>query len=250
MRKPWLWALGCGMLVAACNEISGPIRPVFYGYSLIVSDVVQQDTVIDGEEYLFGETITDTVDFAWPPSALPIRIWVHDTLGLPGDVQGAIAAWKNVLMYGEVGATFVGDSLDADIIVRGSAPAPVPAPAGTRLLSFTSAPAACEGGTDVYISAPDHGKLWTPIRVYVIPKFAPDLPETQACLARVTIHEIGHALGLFRHSPDVEDIMYSFPDVDAPSEGDAATILQLYHQQSDLRPALGRDSLSVPETTH
>jgi hypothetical protein len=251
-HRSWLWAVGCGLAaLAACNALSGPLRPVFYGYSLIVSDVVQQDTVIDGVEYFNGETMTDTVDFAWPQSALPVKIWVHDTLGLPHNVQLAIAAWKDVLMYGEVGAAFVSDSLDADIIIRGSAPAPAPAPAGTRLFSFTSAPAACEGGTDVYVSAPDHTKLWTPIRVYVLPKFAPDLEVTKDCLARVTIHELGHALGLFRHSPDPDDIMYSFPDtsVHAPSEGDAATILQLYHQESDLRPALGRDSLSVPETT-
>jgi len=239
-----LLAVGC-WLSASCNEISGPIRPSAYGYSMIVSDMVQQDTVIDGVEYFTGDQITDTVDFAWPHSALPIKIWVHDTLGLPHDVQLAIAAWKNVLVYGEVGATIVHDSLDADIIVRGSAPAPAPAPAGTRHLAFSVNPAACEGGTDVFVSAPDHTKLWTPIRVYVLPKFAPDLPVTKDCLARVTIHELGHALGLFRHSPDPEDIMYSFPDtsVHAPSDGDAATILQLYHQQSDLRPALGRDTL-------
>jgi predicted Zn-dependent protease len=244
MKKVFLLAVGCG-LVASCNEISGPIRPPAYGYSLPVSDVVQQDTTIDGVEYFAGDTITDTLDFAWPHSALPIKIWVHDTLDLPHDVQLAIAAWKNVLVYGEVGATIVGDSLDADIIMRGGAPPPTAAPAGTRLFSFSSVPAACEGRTDVYISAPDHTKLWTPIRVYLTPKFLPDLPLTKDCLARVTIHELGHALGLFRHSPDPEDIMYSFPDtsVHAPSEGDAATILQLYHQQSDLRPAVGRDTL-------
>jgi hypothetical protein len=250
LRHGLLLTVACS-LFAGCNEISAPLRGDIYGRSIIVSDVVAQDTVIDGVSYEMGQVVTDTVDFAWRAGDLPIKIWVHDTAGLPDDVRDAVAAWQQVLIFGELAVQYVSDSTQAQIIVRGSNPLPPPeAPAGVTGIRFHSAPMACEGGTDIYVSAPDHTKLWTPIRVYVIPKYLLSDPETQACLARVTIHELGHALGLFRHSPNTDDIMYALPSVDAPSEVDAATVQFLYHQTPDLRPALGRDSLSVPLVTH
>ena len=249
-----LWVAGCGLalVVAACTEITTPLRLGFYGYSLIVSDVVAQDTIVDGVSYVAGDTVTDTLDFAWPASHT-VKIWVQDTVGLPGHMQAAVGAWKNVLQYGEFAATFVGDSTQADIIVRGSAPPPAPV-AGVRRIDAPMEippPPACEGGTDVFVSTPDHTKLWTPIRMYVIPKYALDNPATVPCLARVSIHELGHALGLFKHSLDTLDIMYGFPypSVTAPSEGDVTTILTLYHQRSDLRPVPATDTLPATAGT-
>lgn len=238
------WAAICGLAaLAACTTIAEPLRPAIYGYSLIVSDTVVGDTTIGGVDYFAGDTVTDTVDFHWPASALPVRIWVQDTVGLPGYAAAAIAEWKHILQYGELDAVLVGDSATADIIVvRGSAPASL---SGARPVPQNTppAPAACDGTTLVFISAPDHTKLWLPVRVYVLPKYPVTLPETQACLARVTMHELGHAFGLFKHSTDTLDLMYGFPDVDAPSEADAATILILYHQASDLTPRPATDTL-------
>lgn len=253
MRALRRWGAGAlGLLVGGaawgCTELGSPLRPAIYGYSMIVTDVVVVDTVVDGVEYFGGDTITDTLDFAWPPSKLPITIWVQDTAGLPGDVTAAIAGWKDVLIYGEIGATIVADSTTADIIIRGTPPPPAPAPRG--LVRFGAAPAACEGVTDIFVSAPDHTKLWLPIRVYLTPKFPLTDPSTRPCLARVTMHELGHALGLFLHSPDPADLMYTFPEVDGPSDADAATVLQLYHQQSDLRPVPATDTLPPSPVSH
>jgi hypothetical protein len=48
------------------------------------------------------------------------------------------------------------------------------------------------------------------------------------------VHEAGHALGLWAHSPFIGDVMSSFGDESLPSERDIATIRHLYAQPPDL----------------
>ncbi|MDP9145186.1 MAG: hypothetical protein M3N43_10910 [Actinomycetota bacterium] len=244
-----LLAVGCGLLaVGSCNEIAGPIRGGGYGFTLIVSDTVVADTTIDGVFYAEGDTITDTVAFSWPESHIPIRIWVHDTNGLPEDIDAGIALWEDALLFGEIAAVRVSDSATAHIIVKGT-PAPPEESAPHPARRLAAALPACEGATDVLVSAPDHTKLWLPVRVYVIPTFVMTDTVTTNCLKRVTAHELGHALGLFRHSIDLNNLMFGFPEVDAPSEVDATTILRLYHTQADLRPAIAPPTVEDTTTT-
>jgi hypothetical protein len=238
-------AVGSGLLaVGSCNEIAGPIRGGGYGFTLIAEDTVVADTTIDGVFYGEGDTITDTVAFSWPESHLPIRIWVHDTNGLPADIDAGIALWQDALLFGEVAAVRVSDSATAHIIVKGTpAPPETSAPHPSRRL--TAQATECEGATDVLISAPDHTKLWLPVRVYVWPQFLMTDTATVNCLKRVSAHELGHALGLFRHSIDPNNLMFGFPLVDAPSEVDVTTILRLYHIRPDLRPETPPDTISL-----
>ncbi len=59
-------------------------------------------------------------------------------------------------------------------------------------------------------------------------------PET---LDRLVAHELGHVLGIGRHSPDARDLMYrTDPQVAQPSSRDAATMQVLYHVHSDIVP--------------
>ena len=40
---------------------------------------------------------------------------------------------------------------------------------------------------------------------------------------------MGHALGIFAHSPDPEDIMFADPEVELPSARDRRTAEAVYH---------------------
>jgi hypothetical protein len=93
----------------------------------------------------------------------------------------------------------------------------------------------CSGATDLEFSD-DNTQLLLPIRVFVRPVLPEDQPATQTCLALTTIHELGHALGIFQHSPDPADIMAANPQVELPSARDRRTIEADYHYPPTLEP--------------
>jgi predicted Zn-dependent protease len=50
-------------------------------------------------------------------------------------------------------------------------------------------------------------------------------------------HELGHAIGIVRHSPKQTDLMYGGTlNRDAPSPSDRATLQVLYHTAPDITP--------------
>jgi hypothetical protein len=91
----------------------------------------------------------------------------------------------------------------------------------------------CQGATDVELSASGQ-EIVRPIRVYIDPRFAVGSPGLDECMALTTTHEIGHALGIFAHSPNPEDIMYGDPIVSALSRSDRSTAELAYHTQPTL----------------
>jgi predicted Zn-dependent protease len=202
-------------LLAACSDIGGPLR----------TDNFYDWRVVQG---------TDTLSFHWPQSFLPVRVWAEDQFSLPAYADSSIAKWKHVFLFGEWNAVRVTDSLDADVIVRYGPP-----PAGDDILldrvSLERIAPECQATTLPHID--DRREAHLPMHVYISARFAPDLPETQACLALTLTHEIGHTLGIFRHSPHPEDLMYANPTVTTPSERDRNTAEILYHSPANVSPA-------------
>jgi len=206
-RRPVL-ALAA-LTALACGDIAEPLRNDLYEWRLIIPS---------------GAT-ADTVHFHWARSELPVRVWVEPTENLPDLMQRAIDTWESVYLYREFRAQLVSDSTGADVLVRGAA-APAKVQLGVTRLESALAPE-CSGATDLDVS-PDLSQLRLPIRIYVEP-VSGDIPNLQRCLGLTTIHELGHALGIFAHSPNSTDIMYSDPTVEQPSPLDRGTAEALYH---------------------
>lgn len=170
--------------------------------------------------------------FRWTPGDLPIRYWVAEDAGqVHGFVRDGLRIWAETFLHGEFRAAVVADSADADVLVF---VAPGPPPPGIP----TNEPpvlGACEGRTG-YDLEPDEDRLVRPFRVTVEWDARYADGDIVNCLERVTIHELGHTIGLFGHSADDLDLMHGNPRVRTPSSADRATAEVLYHTTPSIAP--------------
>lgn len=211
------WTIGAAAVAAlACGEIASPERTDLYEWRLFVPG--------DGGA-------TDTLSFFWDQRRLPVRIWAEDAAGLPGYAERAIGVWESGFLYREFRGEMVSDSATADVLIFANS-APNLTLGIHRLHSMAPQ---CSGATDLEVSD-DHTELLVPIRVFIDPVLPLDQPATQTCLALTTIHELGHALGIFQHSPNPDDIMFANPVVETPSDRDRGTIEAIYHYPPTLEP--------------
>lgn len=211
---PILFLLVGGVTALACTDIASPSRADRYEWRRIVST---------------GPGTADTLSFHWPRSRLPVTIWVENTLNLPAHVQAGIDKWKAAFLYNEFDAVTVADSNTADVVVRAGAPVK----GGFDVVRLASIAPECEGGTDFDLPS-GSTVLRPPIRVYINPRFDPSSPGVDECVALTTTHELGHAIGLFAHSPTPGDIMFGDPVVSVLSDRDRNTAEAAYHLQPSL----------------
>jgi len=216
MRRVWSvpGALLGAALVATC-EPTAPVRDC------------------PGCTYDFADTIPpDTLVFHWPASALPVRVYADPRGAMPALVSHALAAWEAQFLYGEFRGVSVSDSSQADVIVQwsGSIPPDVPPDPGPPVT-------AC-GGQTVYPSWVMGSSPGRAVRVTLggLAGYTP--AQVAACLQRVAIRELGHAIGLLRHSPSPLDIMNQTPTAVAPSGADRNTVEVLYHTAATVAPPL------------
>jgi predicted Zn-dependent protease len=203
-------ALSAGAL--SCADSTAPTHTPLYEWRLVVE--------------------TDTLSFHWPTSMLPVRIWVQDSLDMPAHIQDAIATWRAAFLYGEYDAVLVSDSSTADVVVRvGPLPVKAMATVGRLRTMFPG----CEGETDVDTAA-TRFQLQLPVRMTIHPKYDPAQSDLTECFAITTTHELGHSLGLFRHTSDTLDIMYAQPQATGLSVRDINTAQVLSHWPANLIP--------------
>ncbi len=199
----------------ACTDIAGPARPAPYEWRLFVPN----DT---------GGL--DSLSFHWPRASLPVRFWAEDTFDLSRHVSDGIALWKAAFLYGEYDAVLVADSSLADVIVRAGVPPKVGLVPPVRLGAMLPE---CEGAT-VFDTVATRHQLGLPMHIYINQR----LPggDLETCLEVTVAHEIGHSLGLFDHTSDTTDLMYSNPVVTHLSARDVRTAEAIYHIPADMVP--------------
>jgi hypothetical protein len=219
MRSPGRrLAIGFAALTAlACGDIAAPVRDDLYEWRLEAPSIP-------------GPGL-DTLSFHWDKDDLPVRVWVEETGNLPAHMARAIEVWEAAFLYREFQATLVSDSATADVIVLGGAP--TTPKLQSRRLHSAMAPE-CAGATDLDVDVANT-ELRLPIRLFIDPRSLPDDPGIESCLALTSIHEMGHAIGIFAHAPDPDDIMFADPQVDLPSSRDRRTAEAVYHTPPTLQ---------------
>jgi len=192
-------------------------------------DPATPDRECAGCYYSFADTFPpDTFVFHWTADRLPVRFWADPRGAMPLLVRDAIAAWEAQFLYGEFRGVIVSDSTHADVIVTWSGTVPVDTVPDSTVV------AACSGATTNPELFSDSSVDVLHIGVDVDTSFG--RPAVASCVRRVTTHEVGHSLGLVRHSPYVTDIMYSSAPMFQPSAEDRRTVEVLYHTRPTVVP--------------
>jgi hypothetical protein len=196
------------LMLAACDEAAAPARQAAYAFDLYETGLV----------------------FRWEHDRLPVRYWVAPDAGLVADfAEEGLGVWGRQFLYGEYRGTIVSDPADADVLVYVM---PATPPSGTPN-NAPPAIGACDGVTsfdltDDAVSGPFEITVGWDVRY--------SDQDVVNCLERVTVHEIGHTIGLFGHSGNELDLMHPNPRVRTPSPEDRVTAEVLYHTAPTVRP--------------
>lgn len=194
--------------MVACSEATIPDRTAWYGFDN-AGDV-----------------------FRWPQNRLPVRYYADTRGHMRNLVTAGIGVWETQLLYGEFTGELVSDSNVADVIVTwfDSVPPDVPPDSGAAVF-------ACDGVTTLLFDSAGTS-LAEPIRMQIRITTAQGYSPAQvaACVKRVTVHELGHTMGLLQESPAPEDVMYSTVQVTVPSGRDRQTVQVLYHTPPTIPP--------------
>ena len=180
--------------------------------------------------------LTGGIVYHWPVGR-EIAVYILGPAGVPDlttAVDIATARWQSALAYRELTFRTVDRIEHADIIVRDRAIAS-PVDAGDcGEVHPTGSPGStvfCRTGPVAAILPLVAGPLG---RTKVLITIDVASTASSGALVAVTIHELGHAVGIGGHSPDPNDVMFAAPTVTRPSRADARTLRYVLHRPPTL----------------
>ena len=224
-------------------ELCACLLPVLAGLSLAGCDgpLVPPNTTADIYDFRLPTAPPSVI--RWP-SGSRVRVHVVGAAGeredfLSAGLASGAAEWNRHALYGEYEVVRASSLGTADVILRWSDElSPVD--------MTECAPQLASAVTTFCLSADD------PSRLHAFPlvmdpqspssvRFVITLLGTQAgssdAVSRLVLHELGHVLGIGRHSPDAGDLMAAgVPTRHSLSSADVATIQILYHTRPDITP--------------
>jgi hypothetical protein len=93
----------------------------------------------------------------------------------------------------------------------------------------------CRGATDWVVDL-ERRELLLPFQVYVWSRIGPEGEGLETCFELTVLHEIGHAIGIFEHSNNVDDLMFGDPVRNSISDRDRATAEAVMHLPPNVTP--------------
>lgn len=205
------------------------------------SPTVPQRRLHEIYEFTLPTAAGDTLVLRWPVGA-EVRVWAEDVdAGAPlrAALEAGAALWNERALFGEYRLVLAEEPTRADVLLAW-APGALPVrtdgcPPHTRRGTTTFCVVEQDGRRrlDVFplLTGSEQG------RVRMLVTFLREDGAPPADLPALVAHELGHVLGLARHSPNPLDLMYADPAMPPVlSVRDAATVQVLYHTRADVLP--------------
>lgn len=197
------------------------------------SSVIPPDAGVAPYEYRLA--VTPPKILRWP-SGSRIRVYVADAdATLRGALAAGAAAWNAHALFGEYRLEETTELGSADVVLRwgtesGTVDFSECFPVNPRAVTtFCAAGDDLDNGLAVFPRV-DGG----PSRVRMLVSV---LDAQSANAGELVAHELGHVLGIMRHSDDARDLMYGQElQVSRPSRRDVATVRVLYQMAPQVLP--------------